>query len=208
VVQRPPLMAGRCPRKLGRRSQKGEKGPSRLVLIDIAQDVPWNGDEPGITCGTDPMPARTGRAERPRMLADSANIRGCPLRVWAERTAGAHGGASPGFSPQACSSSISHLMSPLVRGAMGTTEDGSVRFHSVSNDSTAAVGTAWRKNLDRAFETVKHMGLTSHGDLKGLIVVIAALFALGHVEVSSCRCLSTHRASRAHPAGILAAPAG
>jgi hypothetical protein len=67
---------------------------------------------------------------------------------------------------------------------MSATEYRSMCFHAMPNNPAAAVGARRRQNLNGAFKAVKHMGLSSHGDLKGFIVIISTLFALSHVEIS------------------------
>jgi hypothetical protein len=67
---------------------------------------------------------------------------------------------------------------------MGTTEYGPMRFHAMADDPTVTVGAARRKGLNGAFETVKHVRLTSSRDLKRLIVIISTCLTPGHVETS------------------------
>src|SRR3712207_5745682 len=67
---------------------------------------------------------------------------------------------------------------------MSATEYRSMCFHAMPNNPAAAVRARRRQNLNGAFEAVKHMGLSSHRDLKGLVVIISTLFALSHVEIS------------------------
>jgi hypothetical protein len=106
------------------------------------------------------------------------------------------------------SSSIPYFMGAFVRRTMSTTEDSFMRFHTMPDDPTAAVGTARGKNLNSTLKTVKHMELTSHCDLKGLIIVIAAFFTLSHVETSFQRGFINQLFISCLSAGVLVAPAG
>ncbi|MCW1885948.1 DNA topoisomerase IB [Luteolibacter flavescens] len=50
----------------------------------------------------------------------------------------------------------------------------------MADDTAVAVGTSWRKHLDRTFETVEGEGLTIDGDFDAPLVLVAAAFAGFH----------------------------
>jgi len=56
---------------------------------------------------------------------------------------------------------------------MGTTIKDSIGFYAMTNDPATTVATGRSKGSNRAFKAIEHMRLTSHDNLKGLIVLIA-----------------------------------
>jgi hypothetical protein len=67
---------------------------------------------------------------------------------------------------------------------MSTTIESSLDFDTMPDDPAAAVLTAGSKSREGTFKTVEDMPLASHEHLKGLIVLIAADFTLGHIQHS------------------------
>jgi hypothetical protein len=64
---------------------------------------------------------------------------------------------------------------------MGATIHRAIGLYSMADDPTTAVVANGGEGLNGAFETIETMGFTEHSDFKGLIVVITAGFAPGHV---------------------------
>src|SRR5207249_12340998 len=96
-------------------------------------------------------------------------------------------GASPLHYAVACftypldnSVPISHALRSCRIGAMGAAVKGSVGLYPVPNDLAAAVLADWGESGDGTFNPVEHMRPASQEHLKGLIVLVAAHFALCH----------------------------
>src|ERR1039457_7403408 len=53
-------------------------------------------------------------------------------------------------------------------------------FHAVTDDLSSASIALGRHRVDGAFETVEDVGLAVPSDLKGLVVIVSAVFAPGH----------------------------
>src|SRR6187397_2939040 len=64
--------------------------------------------------------------------------------------------------------------------AVHAAEDRAAGFDAVADDAAAAVLTHRRERVDRALEAVERVRLVSGGDLKGLVVLVAADGAGGH----------------------------
>jgi hypothetical protein len=67
----------------------------------------------------------------------------------------------------------------MLAGAMCATIERISRFHAVTNNAAAAMGTGGRQGMDGALETIEYMRLTAHPYLKTLIVHVAAHFTGG-----------------------------
>ena len=65
---------------------------------------------------------------------------------------------------------------------MDTTEDFSVRFDAVSDDTAVAVGANRRQRVDRALEAVESVTLSAHDDFKRLVIFVLANFACSHTQ--------------------------
>jgi hypothetical protein len=65
-------------------------------------------------------------------------------------------------------------------GAVGGAVHGIVRFHAVTDDSTAAVLADGRQLLNGAFEAVEDVPIAAERHFKGLVVGVAATFADSH----------------------------
>jgi hypothetical protein len=77
-----------------------------------------------------------------------------------------------------------------------TTEDFSVRFDAVSDDTAVAVWANRRKRVDCALEAIERVPLTAHDDFKRLVIIVLADFACRHTQFvrarkGSRRCLFT-----------------
>ena len=79
---------------------------------------------------------------------------------------------------------------------MDTTEDFSVRFDAMADDTAAAVWANRRQRVDCALEAIEGVTLTAHDDFERLVIVVLANFACRHtqfVRARGCsrRCLFT-----------------
>jgi len=70
---------------------------------------------------------------------------------------------------------------------MDTAEDFSVRFHTVADDTAAAVRANRRQRVDCAFEAVESVTLSAHDDFKRLVIIIPANFAFSHTQFVRAR---------------------
>ena len=68
----------------------------------------------------------------------------------------------------------------LVLGAVCTAEDAAIVLHAVTHDADAAMGTGGCERGDGALKAVEDKRFAAHGDLKGLVIVVAALCAFAH----------------------------
>src|SRR5213593_16568 len=64
--------------------------------------------------------------------------------------------------------------------AVDTTEDFSVRFDAVADDTAVAVGANRRQRMDCALEAVEGVTLSSHEHFKRLVIFVLANFACRH----------------------------
>jgi hypothetical protein len=64
--------------------------------------------------------------------------------------------------------------------AVDTTEDFSVRFHAVADDTAVAVGTNRRQRMDRALEAIEDVTLSAYDHFKRLVIFVLANFACRH----------------------------
>ena len=67
---------------------------------------------------------------------------------------------------------------------MGAAIEGSIGLYTMPNDPATTVLASRSKSGDGAFKAVEHMRPTSQEHLKGLIVLVAAHFALCHAPHS------------------------
>ena len=65
---------------------------------------------------------------------------------------------------------------------MNTTEDFSVRFDAVTDDTAIAVRTNRREGVDCALEAIKDVALPADDDFKGLVIIVLADFACRHTQ--------------------------
>src|SRR5690606_25492568 len=84
---------------------------------------------------------------------------------------------------------VLHRGGALAARAIGAAEHADGSFDAVSDDATAAVRTSWRHRLDRAFETVEHMGLGATDRPVVLVIVVAADFTDSHAFSSQPACI-------------------
>jgi hypothetical protein len=55
-------------------------------------------------------------------------------------------------------------------------------LHPVTDNHTATMGALGRKGMDRTFETVKHMFLSTDHHGKSLVILISTDFTPGHIS--------------------------
>ena len=70
---------------------------------------------------------------------------------------------------------------------MDTTEDLSVRFDAVSDDTAIAVWANRRQGVDCALEAVESVTLSAHDDFKRLVIFVLANFACRHTQFVRAR---------------------
>jgi hypothetical protein len=68
-----------------------------------------------------------------------------------------------------------------------TTEDFSIRFNAVTDNTAVAVGANRRKRVDCALEAIKGVTLSMHDDLKRLVIIVLADFAFRHTQFVRAR---------------------
>jgi hypothetical protein len=66
-----------------------------------------------------------------------------------------------------------------------TTEDFSVRFHAVADDTAVAVQANRRQRVDCALEAVEDVTLSAHNHFKRLVIFVLANFACRHTHFVS-----------------------
>ena len=81
---------------------------------------------------------------------------------------------------------------------MDTTEDFSVRFDAVADDTAIAVWANRRQRVDCALEAVEGVALSAHDNFKRFVIFVLANFAFRHTQFvrvrgGSRRCLFTRR---------------
>ena len=92
--------------------------------------------------------------------------------------------------------------------AVDTTEDLSVRFDAVADDTAIAVRANRRQRVDCALEAIKSVTLSAHDDFKRLVIIVLANFACRHTQFvrargGQWRCLfSVAKEIQVEPAGI------
>ena len=70
---------------------------------------------------------------------------------------------------------------------MDTTENFSVRFDAVADNTAVAVGANRRQRVDRALEAVESVTLSAHDDFKRLVLFVLANFACRHTQFVRAR---------------------
>ena len=63
---------------------------------------------------------------------------------------------------------------------MNTTEDFSVRFDAVPDDTAVAVGANRRQRVDCALEAIESVTLSAHDHFERLVIIVLANFACRH----------------------------
>jgi hypothetical protein len=87
---------------------------------------------------------------------------------------------------------------------MNATEDLSIGFHTVPDDSAATMRTDRRQSVDRAFEAIECVMLSGYYHFERLVIFILANFACSHTQSFRAStalrwCLRGLRESRDHP---------
>jgi hypothetical protein len=75
---------------------------------------------------------------------------------------------------------VLQLRDPLLAGTMGAAIHRAVCLDAVTDDAAATVCARRGQRLDGAFKAIERVRVTSLGDLKGFIVLVAAGFAPCH----------------------------
>ena len=70
---------------------------------------------------------------------------------------------------------------------MDTTEDLSIRFDAVADDTTVAVRTHRRQGVDCTLETVKGVTFSAYDHFKRLVIIVPANFAFSHTQFVRAR---------------------
>jgi hypothetical protein len=68
-----------------------------------------------------------------------------------------------------------------------TTEDFSVRFDAVADDTAIAVWANRRQRVDCALEAVEGVALSAHDNFKRLVIFVLANFACRHTQFVRAR---------------------
>ena len=71
------------------------------------------------------------------------------------------------------------IMHAMLAGAVCATIESIGRFHPVTDNPATTVGTGWCQRMDRAFEAVEHVCLTTHSHFETFVVGVAADLASG-----------------------------
>ena len=71
--------------------------------------------------------------------------------------------------------------------AVDTTEDLSVRFDAMANDTAGAVWTNRRECVDGALEAIKNMAFSADYDFKRFVIIVLANFACRHTQFVRAR---------------------
>jgi len=69
-------------------------------------------------------------------------------------------------------------------GAVGTAEEDTVDFHTVTDDLTSAVRAFRRQRMDGTFETVEYVRFVVHAHLKTFVIFVPADLAFAGVTVA------------------------
>ena len=70
---------------------------------------------------------------------------------------------------------------------MDTTENFSVRFDAVADDTAIAVRANRRQRVNCALEAIKGVALSAHDDFKRLVIIVLADFACRHTQFVRAR---------------------
>ena len=65
---------------------------------------------------------------------------------------------------------------------MDTTEDSSVRFDAVADDTAIAMWANRGERMDRALEAIEGVMLSAYDDLKRLVIFVLTNFAYRHTQ--------------------------
>ena len=71
--------------------------------------------------------------------------------------------------------------------AVDTTEDFSVRFDAVADDTAIAVRANRRQRVNCALEAIEGVTLSAHDDFKRLVIIVLANFAFRHTQFVRAR---------------------
>ena len=66
-------------------------------------------------------------------------------------------------------------------GAVIAAEHATILLQSMTDDADAAMPARRRERVDRTLETVENMSLSSHHNLEGFVVLVAAALAFRHM---------------------------
>jgi hypothetical protein len=93
-------------------------------------------------------------------------------------------------------------MNPLLFGAMGAAEEGSVGFNAVPDHFAPAMSARWSQRMNRTLEAIEGMRTTLHGYLECFIVLVTTGFTLCHgMALLTEHCTSSEDWSNAHAKG-------
>jgi hypothetical protein len=84
------------------------------------------------------------------------------------------------ISNNAFLNSIPQTFDAFASCAMLATKESTCFLQAMSDDPDSAMTTGWCEHVDGAFETIEGMRVSVHGDLKSLVVLIAAGFTGCH----------------------------
>jgi hypothetical protein len=80
-----------------------------------------------------------------------------------------------------------HICNRGFPGAVSATEEMARYLHPVADHFALAMFADWRDSFNGAFEAVEHVALSSRDELKALVVIVSANFALSHVAPPATR---------------------
>ncbi|HLI72147.1 MAG TPA: hypothetical protein VKV19_20520 [Ktedonobacteraceae bacterium] len=83
-----------------------------------------------------------------------------------------------------CSNPVPHAINALIGRAICTAVEDAVDLYTMTDNSAVAMVTNRGQAGHGALKAIKDMFLPGHDNLEGFIVVIAALFTLGHTGLS------------------------
>jgi hypothetical protein len=93
-------------------------------------------------------------------------------------------------------------MNPLLFGAMGAAEEGSVGFNAVPDHFAPAMSARWSQRMNRTLEAIEGMQTTLHGYLECFIVLVTTGFTLCHgMALLTEHCTLSEDWSNAHAKG-------
>lgn len=116
---------------------------------------------------------------------------GSPLHAVNEsNTARTESRALPGLSPFLAAETLDAIFQLRCAGracAVDTTEDLSIRFNAVADDTAITVRANRRQRVDCALEAIEDVVLSAHDDFKRLVIFVLANFACGHIQFVRAR---------------------
>jgi hypothetical protein len=71
-------------------------------------------------------------------------------------------------------------LNPFFDGTIGTAVEDAVGFYPMTYNGATTMMTGRSQGSNGTFKAIEDMGLSTHDDLKGLVVVIATPFTLRH----------------------------